>query len=153
MTETNMNVSCIENWDGYTVFSVQALIPRFETRNAKKRENAAIRGAQHRSCAVGHRNLPSPAPSPSMRLRLPWPAPSPPMHLPSRPPPSLQPRPHPRAPPISLPSIFPPQPRPAILRVQKPGNLPVCERAFVCENAGVPAGVQGREALRRRIPG
>ena len=35
ITETNINTSCIENWDGYTVFSVQALIPGFETRNAK----------------------------------------------------------------------------------------------------------------------
>ena len=52
MTETNVNSSCVETWDGYTAFYSTNIDPKVKEQEPNNRENAAI--SERRQCNPGH---------------------------------------------------------------------------------------------------
>ena len=55
MTETNVNSSCVETWDGYTAFYSTNIDPKVKEREQNNRENAALSGRRQCNPWTSHR--------------------------------------------------------------------------------------------------
>ena len=55
MTETNVNIGCVETWDGYTVFYSTSIDQKIRERERNKRENAVASGARQLDPGTSHR--------------------------------------------------------------------------------------------------
>ena len=55
MTETNVNIGCVETWDGYTVFYSTSIYQKIRKRERNKRETAVASGARQLDPGTSHR--------------------------------------------------------------------------------------------------
>jgi len=55
MTETNVNSSCVETWDGYAAFYSTNIDPKVKGREHNNRENAAFSGRRQCNPGTSHR--------------------------------------------------------------------------------------------------